>query len=471
RSIKTLEPHNQDTTETLEQQRATSEILRAMSNSPTDVQPVFEAIVESAQRLINGQYTGLFQHAEGHVRLLAHVGLGGDGLELFFRGLPGPLGGLMKLAVDTRTPIQTADVQSDPRSVESTRQLAQAQGYRALLHVPLISGNAVVGILSATKPEPEPFAPQQVALFQTFADQAVIATENARLFKELQQKNEALTQAHAPVTEALEQQTATSDILRVISQSQTDAQPVFETIVRNAVRLCGANQGGVYRFDGALVHAVAHEGFTRQQLEDWRRNFPRPVTAPGTISIAIKMRTVVRIDDIEAADPSIMSTSTMANLRSRGSRSTLAVPMIRQGDVIGAIALAHRGVAAFSNARVELLKTFADQAVIAVEDARLFPENQDKSRQLEGAGQHKSEFLANMSHELRTPLNAIIGYSELLEEEAGDLDGGRLVPDLQKIAFAAKHQLSLINDILDLSKVEAGRMELEVADFDLPIAI
>jgi two-component system NtrC family sensor kinase len=185
--------------------------------------------------------------------------------------------------------------------------------------------------------------------------------------------------------EALEQQTATSDILRVISQAQTDAQPVFETIVRNAVRLCGAIQGGVYRFDGERVHAVAHEGYTPQQLEDWRRTFPRPVTAPGMINLAIRTRTVVRIDDIEA-DPSIMySVAAMANLRSRGSRSLLAVPMIRQGEVIGPIALAHRGVAAFSNAHVELLKIFADQAVIAIENVRLFTElrasNQDLTRQ------------------------------------------------------------------------------------------
>jgi signal transduction histidine kinase len=498
----------------------------------------------------------------------------------------------------------------------------------------------VIGVIAVTRQAPVLFSDNQVELLQTFADQAVIAIENVRLFTELQASNRELTTA-------LDKQTATSDILRVISQSQTDAQPVFETIVRNAVRLCGAIQGGVYRFDGELVHAVAHEGFTPQQLEDWRRNFPRPVSAPGTINLAISTRTVVRIDDIEA-DPSIMSTGTVANLRSRGSRSTLAVPMIRQGDVIGAIALAHRDVAAFSNAHVELLKTFADQAVIAIENVRLFRElearnhdlaealdqqtataeilqvisssptdlqpvldaiagnatrvcgaydatvllregdrlrrvahhgpilspigearvlNRDSvagrailqrepvhihdvlatpltdlpytrevaqqigfrtilavpllregeatgsltirwqdvqpfsskqvallqsfaaqaviaienvrlfkeleaaNRGLEAASRHKSEFLANMSHELRTPLNAVIGFSEvLLQRMFGELNT-KQDEYLKDIYASGQHLLSLINDILDLSKIEAGRMELAPAPFHLPTAL
>jgi signal transduction histidine kinase len=283
------------------------------------------------------------------------------------------------------------------------------------------------------------------------------------LFKELEASNHELTAA-------LDKQTATADILGVISRSQTNAQPVFETIVQNAVRLCGAIQGGVYRFDGELVHAVAHEGFTPQQLEGWRRNFPRPVTGPGTINLAIRTRTAVRIDDIET-DPSIMSSGTVANLRSRSSRSTLAVPMIRQGDVIGAIALAHREVAAFSNAHVELLQTFANQAVIAIENVRLFKELEAANRELAAASQHKSEFLANMSHELRTPLNAIIGFSEVLSDRMfGELNE-KQEEYLKDIYASGTHLLSLINDILDLSKIEAGRMELELTDFDLPTAL
>src|SRR5262249_23474466 len=173
--------------------------------------------------------------------------------------------------------------------------------------------------------------------------------------------------------------------------------------------------------------------------------------------------------DIET-DPRVGSVRREA-ARARGYRSVLLVPMLRGGTMIGAIAVTRREPGRFSEGQREILQTFADQAVIAVENVRLFTELQARTRELEVASQHKSEFLANMSHELRTPLNAIIGYSELLEEEAGDLDGRRLVPDLQKIATAAKHQLSLINDILDLSKVEAGRMELALTTFDLDTAI
>jgi signal transduction histidine kinase len=154
-----------------------------------------------------------------------------------------------------------------------------------------------------------------------------------------------------------------------------------------------------------------------------------------------------------------------------GHRALLAVPLISEDHIVGGLVVNRREPGEFTPEVIDLLRTFATQSALAIQNARLFREIEDKSRQIEVASQHKSEFLANMSHELRTPLNAIIGYSELLEEEAGHLEGGRLVPDLQKIAIAAKHQLSLINDILDLSKIEAGRMELEPTDFDLPGAI
>ena len=348
------------------------------------------------------------------------------------------------------------------------------------------------------------------------------------------------------LAEALEQQTATAEILRTISRSQTDLQPVFDTIVRNAVRLCDAIESGAFRFDGQLVYFVAEHhapalGDTQSRLDAFRRRFPMPPSRETTSGRALLDRTVIHVPDIEQ-DPDFPSASREV-ARAIGYRSILSVPMLRDGNPIGTINVA-RISGGFSDTQVDLLKTSADQAVIAIENVRLFKELEartgeltrsvdqltalsevgravsstldletvlttivsravqmsgleagailrtfatqsalaiqnarlfreigDKGRQLAAASQHKSEFLANMSHELRTPLNAIIGYSELLEEEAGDLDGGRLVPDLQKIAVAAKHQLSLINDILDLSKVEAGRMELEVTAFDLATAI
>jgi signal transduction histidine kinase len=226
----------------------------------------------------------------------------------------------------------------------------------------------------------------------------------------------------------------------------------------------------VYRFDGELVHSVAHDGYTPEQLRQWQATWPKPVSAPSVACQAIHTQRPVRVRDFEAVSEH-HSPETRANMRFRGSRSILAVPMFRQHTVMGAISLAHRDVDAFSDAHVELLKTFADQAVIAIENARLFREIEDKNRQLEVASQHKSEFLANMSHELRTPLNAIIGFSEVLSERMfGDLNE-KQEEYLKDIYASGTHLLSLINDILDLSKIEAGRMELELTDFDLPTAL
>jgi signal transduction histidine kinase len=243
---------------------------------------------------------------------------------------------------------------------------------------------------------------------------------------------------------------------------------VFDTIVGSAGRLCEAESAVVWRFEDGMAHFVAAYNFSPETVASYRRRFPRPLRDTDYLG-RIADGPVLNILDIERDAET--SPAVLEIYRTRGVRSAVWVPMRRGGMTIGAINVAHREVGAFSEARVDLLRTFADQAVIAIENVRLFKELEAANRGLAAASQHKSEFLANMSHELRTPLNAIIGYSELLEEEAGDLDGGRLVPDLQKIAVAAKHQLSLINDILDLSKVEAGRMELEVAAFDLPAAI
>jgi GAF domain-containing protein len=470
RLFKELEAKNRDLTEALEQQTATSEVLKVISRSAFDLRPVFETVVQNAVRLCEAERAFLFRFDGELLRAAASYNAGSAVREFVDQNpiAPGRQSISARAALERRT-VHVTDVQTDPDYAYALRDVSPI---RTMLAVPMLRGSDLIGTVTMYKLEVKPFTAKQIALVETFADQAVIAIENTRLFTELQHKNQALTEAHAQVTEALERQTATSEILRIIAQAQMDMQPVFATIVRNAVRLCGAFQGGVYHFDGQLVHSVAHDGYTPEQLDQWRVTWPRPVTSPSVACLAIRTRRLVRIPDIDGA-PELagFSRETVANLRARGTRSVIAVPMYRQNDVIGAIALVHREVDAFSAAQVELLATFADQAAIAIENARLFQEIADKSRQVEVASQHKSEFLANMSHELRTPLNAIIGYSELLEEEAGDLDGGRLVPDLQKIATAAKHQLSLINDILDLSKVEAGRMELEVADFDLPTAI
>jgi signal transduction histidine kinase/uncharacterized protein YdhG (YjbR/CyaY superfamily) len=453
-------------TETLEQQTATSEILRVISQSPTDVQPVFDTIVRSAVHLCDGLYGTAIRFDGKLMHLAAGHNYTPEVDRALHQAFPMPPDHRMMSgrAILSRAVVQVEDALDDP---EYAQHVAEAGGFRAMLAVPMLREGRPIGAIVVNRGQPGPFSRAQIALLQTFADQAVIAIENVRLFRELEARN-------GDLTEALGQQTATGEILSVISSSPTDVQPVFEAIARSATRLCEGARTLVCTFDGQVIQLAAYHNATPAALQSARTDlFPLPPRRDLPFARAILDRAVVHVPDVdlEPGPPPEF-------LRQARVRSALCVPLLRAGEAIGVIAVSRSEPRPFSEQQVDLLRTFADQAVIAIENVRLFRELQasnreiaQKSRQIEVASQHKSEFLANMSHELRTPLNAIIGYSELLEEEAGDVDGGRLVPDLQKIATAAKHQLSLINDILDLSKIEAGRMELEAADFDLPGAI
>src|SRR5262249_34819338 len=299
------------------------------------------------------------------------------------------------------------------------------------------------------------------ALLETFADQAMIAIENVRLFKELEARTSELTRS-------VEELKALGEVGQAVS-STLDLPTVLATIVSRAVQLSGAAGGAIYEYDeaGEEFHLRATESLPDEYLEI-------ALQAPGrkgegaTGRLAIT-RAPVEITDISV--PDAYESRTRDALIRTGHRALLAVPLLREHRTIGSLVVFRKAAGTFGAEVVALLQTFATQSALAIQNAHLFKEIEAKSQEVQVASQHKSEFLANMSHELRTPLNAIIGYSELLEEEAGDLEGGRLVPDLQKIAVAAKHQLSLINDILDLSKVEPGRMELEITAFDLATAI
>ena len=376
RLFKELETRNADLTEALEQQTATSEILRVISRSPTDTQPVFDTIAANAARLCAARDAQVLRVDGDVLRLVSAYG----------SPSMAPVRSISRGHAVGRAVIdrQTVHIRDMAQAVmEFPETSAPQHGVESILAVPLLRNDVAVGVIRISRTQIQPFTDAQIALLQTFADQAVIAIENVRLFTELQEKNHALTAAHAQVTNALEQQTATSEILQVISQSPTETQPVFETIVRNAVRLCGADDGGVYRFDGQLVHSVAHDGLTPEELAAWRTTWPRPVTAASVACQAIRTKKLVRIADIETApELSDLSPEARANLRARGSRSVVAVPMRRQNDVVGVISITHRQVDGFSDAHLELLRTFADQAVIAIENVRLFNELQAKNADL-----------------------------------------------------------------------------------------
>jgi GAF domain-containing protein len=639
-------------TESLEQQTATSDVLRIIAQSPTELQPVLEVIATSALRLCAASDVVIERLEGDRFYNAAHAGTQMKGLV----GQPLPLtrrfpGGR---AVLDRRPVIVDDIMLIAESeYPDTLELLKLNAVHSVVEIPLLSEGKPLGSLAVLRAEVRPFTDTEVALLKTFADQAVIAIENVRLFTELQEKNRALTQAHAQVSEALEQQTATSEILSVISSSPTELQPVFDVIAKNAFRLCGGAFAILYRYDGALMSVVADVQLSSEGSRVLRALHPAPPRTDHVVGLSIIENRIVHTRDV-SVDPEFPGNRNPFMLTTPY-KSSLVVPMRREGTVIGAIGVARGHVQPYSEAEIELLKTFADQAVIAIENVRLFTELQektaeltrsvdeltalgevgralsstlnleavlltivtratqltetagcviweydkpceefrqrvshyaddadaailpvrggvttiprgqglttqvmeerqavqipditvegayespvrmsliaaghrallgvpllsedeiigvlavtrktpglfepetvrllstfatqsalaiqnarlfheieDKSRQLEAASRHKSEFLANMSHELRTPLNAIIGFSEVLAERMfGELNE-KQDEYLKDIYASGQHLLSLINDILDLSKVEAGRMELELADFSLPAAL
>jgi two-component system, NtrC family, sensor kinase len=457
RLFKELEARNRDLT-------ATSEILRVISSSPTDTQPVFEAIVRSAQRLSGAYSSVLSRLVDGELQLAASSSTTPSGDEALGAMYPLRLtqAPLLAQAIGNREPLLIEDTETDPRITPLAREIARQRGYRSTLQLPLTHRDGVIGVIAVSHAQPRAFTRDEIELVKTFADQAVIAIENVRLFKELEARNRELT-------EALDQQTATSEILRVISRSQTDVQPVFDAIVASAVRLLRGYSGTLARLAGDQIELTALTSTDAAGDAALRAAFPLSLQSGGMHAQAIRDRAPLNIADAHT-DPRVPEAS-RARARVRGYRSGVAVPLLRHDEAIGAIAVSRREAGGFSDDEIALLQTFADQAVIAIENVRLFREIADKSRQLEVASQHKSEFLANMSHELRTPLNAIIGFSEVLGERMfGELNE-KQAEYLKDIYASGTHLLSLINDILDLSKIEAGRMELDLTDFDLPTAL
>jgi len=451
-----VEERTRELSEALEQQTATAEILRVISSSPTDIQPVLDAVAESAARLCDASDV-IVRRVDGDVyRLVAHFGsvpvTAANIAPLIARR---SVGGR---AIRERRTIHIHDVLDAHVREEYSEGLffAQSEEYRTLLVVPLVREDTAIGTIAIRRPEVRPFSDKQIKLLETFAAQAVIAIENVRLFRE--------------ISEALERQTATSEVLKVISRSTFDLEPVLESLVENARKLCDADRATISRADkdGNYVSVIERALEPNPEyLAYVQRNPVRPDRG-SAVGRAVLERRPVHIPDV-LADPEYKR---LDLAEARGFRSILAVPMLREGEPIGVFVLNRAKEAKpFTEKQIELVTSFADQAVIAIENVRLFNEIQDKSRQLEVANKHKSEFLANMSHELRTPLNAIIGFSEaLIEKMFGEMNA-KQEDYLKDIHSSGRHLLSLINDILDLSKVEAGRMELELSEFHLPAAL
>ena len=377
RLFKELEARNRDLTETLEQQTATGEILRVISSSPTDVQPVLNTVAESAARLCESLDSAIWRRDGEQLLLVAHYGAIPSG-RIGERALPLVRGVAASRAMLEGRTIHVADMQAESNEFPASSEIARQQSFHSVLCVPLMREGVAIGAISLRRNETQLFTDRQVRLLETFADQAVIAIENVRLFQELELRNHALS-------EALEQQTATSEILRVISGSPTDVQPVFDTIVRSAVRLCDARFALVLRLEGEIVQIVAHHNYPSEALEHFLQTASRRLADGDTLAAQAMLRgEVVRVPDIEL-HPGV-SEAVRELARSTGYRSALAVPIMREGSPLGAITVTRNAAAGalnpFSDDEITLLKTFTEQAVIAIENVRLFKELETRTAQL-----------------------------------------------------------------------------------------
>jgi signal transduction histidine kinase len=400
--------------------------------------PVFDAMLANATRICEARFGVLYRYDGQAFEPAAMANAPApyaDFVHARGRFLP-EAGNSLDRVLQTKRMVSTADQAAEKVPTPSAR----LAGARSQIIVPMLKEGALIGAIAIYRQEVEPFTDRQIALVQSFAAQAVIAIENTRLLNELR--------------ESLAQQTATADVLKVISGSAFDLGPVFETLVENAVGLCEAERGFLFRFDGELLRMAACYNASAENREFVQRN---PI-APGRHSISARAaleRRTVQISDVQA-DPEFA----YSFMDVRPIRTVISVPMLKSDRLVGVITIFRLEVKPFTDKQIALLETFADQAAIAIENVRLFEEIQEKNRQLQQASEYKSQFVSSVSHELRTPLNAIIGLTDMLVTNAARFGTEKALEPLNRVHRAGTHLLGLINQVLDLSKIEAGKLEL-----------
>src|ERR1700730_13954908 len=444
--------------EALEQQTATSEVLGVISSSPGELAPVFKTMVENATRLCEADTASLILREGSGRRREARYHPPAALLQQMERDpifRPGPASGLGR-SIKLKQVVHVPDIFNDQAYFdrEPDRVRAVEAGYRSHLSVPLIKDNEAIGAFNLLRQKTGLFTEKQIELVSNFAKQAVIAIENARLLNELRQRTDELSQS-------VEELNALGEVSQAVN-STLDANTVLTTIVAKAVQLSDTEAGTIYTFDPSRqeFQLRATYGMDEAMVAAIR---DRPIGIGETaIGKAAAQRTSIQIAD--ALNDASLVLDVVAQA---GFRALLIVPLLRPDRIVGALVVRRKQPGEFSEHTVDLLETFADQSVLAIQNARLFREIEEKGRELAEASQHKSQFLANMSHELRTPLNAILGYTELiLDSVYGEMpEKARGV--LDRVQRNGRHLLRLINDVLDLSKIEAGQLTLSFSDYSL----
>jgi len=453
-----LRQRTTDLTESLEQQTATSEVLRVISSSPGDLEPVFATMLANAVRICGATFGNIYRWDGDALTLVAKhkipPAFAAARSPQWRPGARHPIGRMVANKELVHIVDLTSDdsyIGRDPVSVAAV----ELGGVRTLIVVPMLKENELIGAFALARQEVRPFTDKQIALVTSFAAQAVIAIENTRLLTELRQRTDELGRSVGELR-------ALGEVSQAVN-STLDLETVLSTIVAKAVQLSNTDAGAIYVFDqmDREFHLRATYGMDRELIDALGKEHIS--LEERNVALVLAQREPVQAPDLREEASNVLNA---ISLRA-GFRARLTAPLIRGRDIVGMLVVRRREPGAFPQTTVDLIKTFAAQSVLAIQNARLFHEIEDKSRELEVAGQHKSQFLANMSHELRTPLNAIIGYSEILQEDVADVGQESLVPDLKKIEGAGRHLLGLINDILDLSKVEAGRMEVFLEDIEI----
>jgi two-component system, NtrC family, sensor kinase len=438
--------------EALEQRTATSEVLQLISSSQGDLEPVFAAILESAVRICDASFGDIGLWEDGIIRLVAIHKMTPSAFaeerKRTQRVPPTPNSTIARMLA-TKAPLHIPDLKRDRAYVErnspSVIAAVELGGVRSSLGVPMLKGNEVIGILFLNRQFVKLFTDKQIELVKNFAAQAVITIENARLLNELRQRTTDLSRRTTDLTEALEQQTATANVLEVISRAAFDLQPVFQTVAESCVRLCGADRAIIRRFDGELLRMVVAYNSTPELAEWMSKNPIRPGRYSGSARAALE-RTTIHITDVLADPEYVHGAKDVEPVR-----TLLAVPFLKGDDLLGVINIYRLEVRPFTDKQIALVETFADQAAIAIENVRLLDTLRQRTDEL---GRSVGELRAlgevsqtvNSTLDLETVLSTIVAKAVQL---SGTEAGAIYVFDELRREFHLRATYGMDQDLID----------------------